>query len=103
MILMWSRPIRGFEAKYKREMNQIDENIYSFYGSLIKNTSASLNYSKLKTFQQTCTLFSTVSSNLNPQRNIPKNKQFINFSVNGIIKFISRLLFDYLRKIRGEF
>jgi hypothetical protein len=33
---------------------------------------------------------------------VPKNKQFVNLSVTGITKFISRLIFDYLRKIRGD-
>lgn len=99
--MIWYRPTRSnFDQKQKRELNQIDENIYSYFNALIKNLPLPLNYSKSKTYQQTCSLFSTVSSNLNPQKSIPKNKQFINLSVNGIMKFISRLIFDYLRKIR---
>jgi hypothetical protein len=38
----------------------------------------------------------------NLQRTVPKNKQFINLTVSSITKFISKLLFDYLRKIKGE-
>ncbi len=71
---------------------------------LSKNLNLPLNYSKSKTFQQTCNLFSKVSTNLNNlTKAVPKNKQFINLSVNSITKFISRLLLDDLKKIRSDF
>lgn len=84
-------------------MNQIDENIYNYFSSLIKTLTLPYNYTKSKIYNQTCALFSSVSTNLsNVQRVVPKNKQFINLSVTGITKFISRLIFDYLRKIRAD-
>lgn len=93
------------KQKKDLNLNRIDEEIYNYFNYLNKNFNLPANYNKSKLFQQNCSFFTAVSTNLinnNLQRNIPKNKQFINLSVMSITKFISRLILDYLRKIRGE-
>ena len=49
-------------------------------------------------------LFSNISSTLKPVplKNLPKNKNYVNLSVSGMTKFVSKLLFDYLRRIKCE-
>ena len=49
-------------------------------------------------------LFTNISSALKPApvSSLPKNKNYVNLSVSGMTKFISKLLFDYLRRIKCE-
>lgn len=102
-MYLWYRPNKHHEGKTRKQFNSIDENIYNYFSSLVKTLTLPYNYTKLKIYNQACSLFSSVSIHLSTlQRIVPKNKQFINLSVNAITKFISRLIFDYLRKIRGD-
>lgn len=104
-MYLWYRPAKYADFRPKKQLNQIDEQIYNYFTNLNKTLALPATYPKSKAFQQTCALFSSVSSNINQNTSrtpLPKNKQFITLSVTGIVKFISRLLFDYLRKIRCE-
>ena len=49
-------------------------------------------------------LFTNISSALKPVSvsSVPKNKNYVNLSVSGMTQFISKLLYDYLRRIKCE-
>lgn len=102
MAFLWYEPFRSAQNHIKKQFNLVDEKIFNFYHKLSKTSVFPLNFTKSKTYNQNKAFFSDVSnSTLNIEKVIPKNKQFINLSITNLTKFISMLLFDYLRKIKS--
>ena len=49
-------------------------------------------------------LFANISSTLKPvtAKNAPKNKNYVSLSIASITKFVSKLIYDLLRRIKCE-
>ena len=86
------------------QLNRYEANLHSMLSYLSSKHKPLISVNKAKNFHYICNLFSTVSLSLKPPsaRKIPQNKHFISLSVSAIVKFVSRLLEDSLRKMRAE-
>ena len=70
---------------------------------IIKRDPAISNMTKSKTLTNSKTLFYNINASIEQIVRIPpKNKQFVNNSISMLIKYISELIFDYLKMIRRE-
>ena len=78
--------------KAKGEFNTFKNQSDFFIFRLGKKVAIPSNICKLKNYQAAKTIFSSISQNLSIQRNIPKNKQFVNLSVGYINKYMSKTL-----------
>ena len=70
--------------------------------ALHKNNATPVNITKSKNYAQSQYIMSALSNTISKNKPIPKNKQFINLSVTNIIKIISHMLYDLLRKIKAD-
>lgn len=73
--------------------------IYSFN----KKIGIPTNITKSKNYTASKNIFNSVFNMIrNAQRTIPKNKQFVTLSINAINKIVSKLIIDYLKKMKRE-
>ena len=104
MIGYLYRPGRALTLFLNNPLNSYEQKLQSLLKNLNKKNNVNLNPNMAKNQQYTKNLFSSISSTLKPipVNNIPKNKNYVNLSVSGMTKFISKLLLDYLRRIKCE-
>ena len=104
MIGYLYKPGRALTFVFKNPLNNYEEKIQNFFKYLNRKNYVNLNPNMAKNQQYAKNLFSNISSTLKPVplKNLPKNKNYVNLSVSGMTKFVSKLLFDYLRRIKCE-
>lgn len=98
------RPGKYFAAALNESLNKCDEYLQSHLRLLMKKSNASISLSKARNQQYASNLIHSIGNSLraSPDRSIPRNKQFVTLSVSTIVRLVSKMLIDYLRKIKAD-